>query len=435
MQGFAGPSRSFLRVSCFALISAPLLASACAPPPPARSSPPTAAVIPTLEARLAREGTSLPIMVRLGLAYRQVNRLEPAREVLERAVARAPNDPAATLFLGLTYEDLGRFADARKLYEQHLRTGKSRAVNNQLRARIALLKRKELAAAVRSTLEREAELAATPPPSNSVAVYPFLYTGDNPELRPLSRALAELLVTDLSQTRRLTVLERARVQLLLDEMKLAERGLVDTTTAVRSGRLLGAANIVQGRIEGGEDLLRLQAAVVDATGTREGIGTPISEQDAVRRLFDMEKRLAFAIFRSLNVSLSEEERARINQHRTSSLDALLAYGLGLEAEDAGNYEEAARHFARAAALDPGFADARERGERASEIAAATRITTTQLTLLGATEFAQPPTATPFAVQAIQELVPQGSARDPAAEMLGQDVVGNRAVIEIILRRP
>lgn len=433
MQDFVGSSRWSSHIVRSTLAAALLAAPACAPPPP-RSAPSAVAEIPALEARVAAEQANLPIMVRLGLAYRQANRLDPAREVLERAVSRAPGDPAATLYLGLTYEDLGRFADARRLYEQHLRVGRSRAIREQLRNRIALLQRKELTAAVRSTLQRETELAGTPPPSNSVAVYPFLYTGSDPELRPLSRALAELLVTDLSQSRRLTVLERARVQLLLDELELAERGLVDTTTAARGGRLLGAGRIVQGTIEGGEDLLRLQAAVVDATGTGEGIGTPISEQDPVQRLFDMEKRLAFAIFRSLNIELSEEERGRINQQRTSNLQALLAYGLGLEAEDAGNFEEAAQHFARAAALDPGFADAKQRAQRASELAAASRITTTQLTLLGATEFGQP-TGTPLAVHAIRDLVPQGSGRDPAAELLGQDAVGNRAVIEIILRRP
>lgn len=416
------------------VVAGSLLLSACATAT-SRSSPPSAADIPALEARHAREAANLPIMVRLGLAYRQANQFEQAREVLEKAAERYPNDPSAVLFLGLTYEDLGRYTDARKLYEQYTKTGRSRAVRAQLQSRIALLQRKELEAAVRSSLQREAELASTPPDQRNVAVYPFLYTGDNEELRPLSRALAELLVTDLSQTRRLTILERARVQMLLDEMKLAESGLVDESTASRSGRLLGAGRIVQGRIDGGEDLLKLQAAVVDVTGVSSGAAAPISEQDAVRRLFEMEKRLAFAIFRSLNVSLSQEERARVSRQATSNLQALLAYGLGLEAEDAGSFELAAQHFARAASLDPGFTEARVRGQRASELAAATRMTTAQLAQLGTVELGMPPVTTPLAMDAIRELVPQGPRRDPTAELLGQDVVGNRAIIEVILRRP
>ena len=72
--------------------------------------------------------------------------------------------------------------------------------------------------------------------ARTVAVFPFLYRGSDPALEPLGRALSELLVTDLGQVKRLRVLERARVQVLLDEMDLAERGLVDSTTAARSGR-------------------------------------------------------------------------------------------------------------------------------------------------------------------------------------------------------
>jgi TolB-like protein len=416
----------------FSFLAVPLLLSACATATP-KSSPPPAAEIPALEARHARERANLPIMVRLGLAYRQANQFEQARAVLERAAERYPNDPSAVLFLGLTYEDLGSYSDARKLYERYARTGRSRAVRAQVRSRIPLLERKELEAAVRSSLQREAELASTRPEQRNVAVYPFLYTGDNAELRPLSRALAELLVTDLSQTNRLTVLERARVQMLLDEIKLAESGLVDAATASRSGRLLGAGRIIQGRIEGGEDLLRLQAAVVDVTG--DGAAAPLAEQDAIRRLFEMQKRLVFGIFRSLNVSLSEAERARISRQPTSNLQALLAYGLGLEAEDGGSFELAAQHFARAASLDPGFTEARVRGERASELAAATRVTTMQLAQMGAVELGLPPVTTPFAMDAIRELVPQGPRRDPTAELLGQDAVGNRAIIEVILRRP
>src|SRR5690606_20054840 len=106
------------------------------------------------------------------------------------------------------------------------------------------------------------ELAATPPVPATVAIFPFLVQMRDSTFRPLGRAMAEMLVTDLSQTDRLRVLERLRVQALADEMSLVEEGLIDPATAARGGRMLGAARVVQGSIAGSEAALQLDAAVV-----------------------------------------------------------------------------------------------------------------------------------------------------------------------------
>lgn len=429
----ADPRISHAAGRLLALSCALGLLSACAPPAPRSSPLPMATEIPALEARYAQDANDLQLLIRLGLAYRQAGDLDQAQVVLQRAATQRPDDPAAALALGLVFEDLERYAEARVLYERYLEAGRTEAIRDQLLERLALLERKELDQAVRTSLAREAELADTPSDPRRIAVYPFLYAGADPALEPLGLALAELLVTDLAQTRQLTILERARVQLLLDEMQLAREGLVDPSTAPRSGRLLGAGHIVQGRIDGGEELLRLQAAVVDVTApSRAG---SVAEQDALAQLFEMQTRLALSILRSLGVTVSEEERARLSQHPTTNLQALVAYGLGLRADDDGDFALAVEHFARAVALDPGFAEARARQRRAARMVAASRVTTTDLVELGAAEFSPRRSALPESLISIRDLVPRGPGRDPTAELLGQDVIGNQAILEIILRRP
>src|SRR5690606_16555960 len=136
------------------------------------------------------------------------------------------------------------------------------------------------------------------------------------------RALAEMLVTDLSQTERLRVLERTRIQLLVDEMDLGDSGLVDSLTTARSGRLLGAERIVQGQINVNETLLRLQAAVVGSS-TGQLSGRPLVEEDALQQLFEMQKRLAFNLYESLGIQLTPAERERISQIPPQNLHALL----------------------------------------------------------------------------------------------------------------
>jgi tetratricopeptide (TPR) repeat protein len=177
--------------------------------------------IPDLEGHLARDATSVPTMIRLGVAYREANRLGDARGALERAVALEPNDPAAVFYLGLTYEDLELPGAARDLYTRYLQVGTRGDVRTLVRRRLPIVERQEFVLAARDALAREAELATVQPAPRTVAIFPFLYAGTDPQLRPLGRALAEMLATDLSQTDRLTVVERSQVQLLLDEIRLS----------------------------------------------------------------------------------------------------------------------------------------------------------------------------------------------------------------------
>jgi tetratricopeptide (TPR) repeat protein len=419
----------------FTLAAAGLLVAACAPAPSPSLTPSTGDVA-ALESRLARSESDRETMVRLGAAYRNAKRNDEALALLERARTQHPNDATTVLLLGLTYEDVGRYADAQKLYEQYIRVGRSRETQAELRRRLPLVERLALQASVRAALAREAELANTAPQPRTVAVFPFLYTGENETLRPLSRALAEMLVTDLSQTNRLTVLERLQMQMLLDEMKIAESGMVDPGTATRSGRLLGAERIVQGSISGSDEALQLQAAVVRVGNPESGAApanTPaLTERDALNRLFDLEKRLALRIYNAMGIQLTPAEWQLVSKRPTQNIQALLAYGLGLEAADVGRFAQAAQHFRQAVKLDPGFAVARERAERAEAAAAAERTTTQQLARQAVAEMV--PALPTLAIEAI---IPTVGRRDAASETLGTEGISttSRTVLEIIIRRP
>lgn len=413
---------------------------------PALATLPSPAEIPDLEAALLASPTSVPMLVRLGVAYREAGRLDGARNVLERAVTLDATDPAAVFYLGLTYEDNELPGAARQLYTEYIQLGNREDLKRTLQARLPALERQELLLAARDAIAREAELAGTPPRSGTVAVFPFAYEGADPQYRPLGRALAEMMVTDLSQTDRLTVLERTRVQLLIDEMDLGETGLVDTLTAARSGRLIGAERIVQGQVNVDDQTqLRLRAAIVGST-TGQLSGQPLEERDALRQLFEMQKRLALGVYSSLGIELSTAERERVTQIPTENLEALLAWGQCLEAEDAGEYAAAAGFCAQAAALDPAFAAARVRGERADDAAAYADVTIAELASLGAPEIATPGTpgapatsgttvvTTLPGLDAVQALLPPELPRAPVPEALGTDA-GRSTTIDLIIRRP
>lgn len=406
------------------------LAAACAPGlgVPGVPSPDE---VPGYEARLAVDPDNPAVLVPLGAAYREAGRVEDSQVLLERALAQQPNEPATILLLALTYEDLGHLAQAAELYHRYVDVSRASGVRSRVQGRARAVERLAWQAGARAALEREAELAAITPEPRTVAVFPFLYQGWDEELRPLGRAVAELVITDLSQVQRLRVLERTRVQMLLDEVRLTEEGLTDPATALRSGRLLGAERVVQGRIGGAEDAMELQAAVVSVVDAPDAPVRPVSEQDAARRLFDMQKRLVLGLIPSLGIELTPAERERIARRPTENLQALLRFGMGLEAEDRGAYLDASRYFTQAAALDAGFGLARARAETAARAAEAVTSNTTELTrqafeTVGTAEAG-------FA--AVEELIPVAGERNAASEALGQESIGSPGGLLRIIVRP
>ena len=404
--------------------------------PPSTPSP---GYIPVLEAQRAEDPTNVRTLTTLGMAYRRAGQLTEARSVLEEAVRLEPGDAGAIYYLGITTEDQGDFAEAERLYEAFLETSASGDLRSDIADRLVRVRRLALIADVRESVAQEQALTGRPPTEGTVAVFPFRYSGSNEMYRPLSRALAELLVVDLDQVDRITVLERFRVQALLDEIALADAGLVDPASGSRGGRLLGAEQIVQGEIGAiGENLATTGLVVATTTGV---VGDQVRTEDEAERFLDMEKELAIGLLESMGVVLTVAERERIDQNRVANLQALLAFGSGLEALDVGNFAQARAEFDRASSLDPGFGAARERAQEAGQQARASEVTIEQAATragreLGANPAVEEWLALRYGFSEIETLAPLGPERDPIPEVLGGETIGGMAgILRIVFPRP
>jgi len=398
--------------------------------------------IPALELAVAATPGDVDLRVRLGAAYRADGRLDDARRVLEAALQTDPDSEEAIFVLGAVYDEAGADSIAGAFYRRYLDGHPSGALREELTRRLDVLRRRALQRSVDEALAREAELADTPPEPRTVGVFPFTYQGTDERLRPLGRALAEMVTTDLAQSSRLRVLERLRVQLLLDEMALSTEQRTDPAYAVRSGRLLGAARVVQGVLDGNESELIMEAVVVPVGDSVPGGGT-LRTQDPAQRFYEMENRMVLDLFRSMNIELTPAEREAVSHKPTENLEALLAFGLGLEAQDAGRYEEAAERFGEAARIDPNFGLATTKAQEAGALAVAQVVdfgsfVQQGLTTLGAgveSETVEWLTRlTSFSD--IEGLLPGLLGRNPVSELLGREGIGESgSTIEIILRRP
>lgn len=66
--------------------------------------------------------------------------------------------------------------------------------------------------------------------------------------RNVGTGVAEMMVTALAETKKYTLIEREKLQAVLDEQKLGASGAVTAQTAAKIGRLLGANYIITGAI-------------------------------------------------------------------------------------------------------------------------------------------------------------------------------------------
>jgi len=326
----------------------------------ARTGALSPAALAALEAQRAQQPTDPDVNLRLAKAYSAANRFTDARAALATVLLQQPDNRVARAYLGFTYEGQEHFDSARTVYGELLAARPTGEVSRLLNGRLALLARKELHANARTSLARETELSRTPPDPNTVAVFPFRYTGQDSSLRPLERGLAALVVSDLSHVRSMRLVERERLQALLDEMKLTTVGRTDPTTGARSGHLVGAGQVVQGQFQDLPGGVRIDAAMVRATDAQ--VAATGTGRDQLNLLFDVEKSVLFQLLTKMNVPLTPAESIAISERPTRDLQAFLLYSRGLEAQDRGDFQAASASFRAASQRDPTFQAAAQQAQ-------------------------------------------------------------------------
>lgn len=360
-----------------ALLAGATVLGACAGGPAAVPAP-TPENLAALEAAQAQQPRDAGIMTRLGIAYYDAKRYDRARDVLQSALVVNRDNYAATVYLGLAREELGQMDSARVAYGAAAKLAKTERQRAEIGNRLILLARREIRVAAQHAIQQESTLSRQAPTPNTIAVFPFRYTGSNAEVAPLSRGLTHLMITDLAKLSRFTLLERERVQALVDELQLAESNRADPATGARSGRLLRAAQVVQGSVgemPGGTDL-RLDAAIVDANNA--AVVASGSANDRLQQLFALQKAVLFRLVDQLGITLTPAERRALSERPTADLQAFLAFSRGLEAEDRGDYETANANFSAALARDPNFRAARDRQNAVTRTQQALVITAPEL---------------------------------------------------------
>lgn len=196
----------------------------------------------------ARVRTQVAEQLRVALEAFRDGKDDVARVQLEQVRETAPGEPIVDYYLGLIALRQGDNAMALQHLQQYARQDPDGAVTRDIGKTLTLLSSNQLQLEVASAVQREQQVASAPPEPNSIAVNAFVNQGDE-AYRAMSKGLAAMIIADLSKVPGLKVLEREKVQLLVNEMKLGDSGLADPASAVRSGRLMRAEKVIVGNFE------------------------------------------------------------------------------------------------------------------------------------------------------------------------------------------
>ena len=298
----------------------------------------------------------------LGVAYYHQNDYHQALKKLLSARRLKLNDGLTAFYLGQTYEALEQYEDALAEYARCSQMGRFRSISPILKERIRDLLMKKIAVEIKTAVTDEKLLDLTLIPENSMAVLYFKNINDWKQLDPLEKGLAQMLMTDLSKIRSLQLVERLKLQQLMQEIKLSHSDLFAPESVPRFGKLLGARKIVKGGfLSTDEGEIQIITAVVEAE-TGNILNKEIQIKGGIHEFFELEKKLVFEIARTLGIELSFSEIESIKKYQTQDLLAFLAYAKGLDFEDQARFREAEAAYQEALGLDPQFEAARERAE-------------------------------------------------------------------------
>lgn len=214
----------------------------------------------------------------------------------------------------------------------------------------------DMRAWARDALTQETGLEAESA-GNTLAVLYFHNKSGDAGLNPLQKGLAFMLMTDLSQVDGIVLVERVKLQALVEEMDLGVSGLVAPDSAPKVGRLLGARFLIGGDLLGSEAELGIASDVLEVPGQRLA-GSPSSEGD-LPRIFEMEKELLFAIIDILRIELSEQKKLELEKPFTTKIDALYNLMYAIDSADRGDYLKAEAYYKEALKKDPGLNAAEE----------------------------------------------------------------------------
>lgn len=169
---------------------------------------------------------------------------------------------------------------------------------------------------------------------------------------PMEQGFADLMINRLNNSTNLKVVERERIEWILNEIKLQNQ--YDMEGAVRVGKQLGVQTVLLGSFIIVGDQIWLGARLVKVE-TSEILLTDEIKGD-LDNFFDLVDKLGQKIADKINVTLKEQTTQETSE--APSLDAIMSYSVGLSYLEKEDYKNAYDKFEEALKYSPNYEKAK-----------------------------------------------------------------------------
>lgn len=285
---------------------------------------------------------------RLGFAYLKSGRLDQAIDEFTTVLKTEPGEPYSIFYLGLAHLNKGQYGETIKVWQTY-RNMKAPIVEKEIKRLLTLVVIADSQHLAKTAIREEEKLKTVKLDAGTVAVCYYKDLSPDKSMRAFQKGLAAMVLTDMAKIKSLKVVERLRLQALLEEMNLGKMGIVDDDTAPKVGRLVGAENLIVGNLTWGIN------AATSVASTHEAAvkGTAMCSEKR-EDFFKLPCCVVREAANILGVSLSPGEMNDICIPHTQNYNAFIYFGDGLDAFDAGKWEEAKNLFEKALMEDPQF---------------------------------------------------------------------------------
>ena len=196
----------------------------------------------------------------------------------------------------------------------------------------------------------------------NILVHPFENTGDK-EYSWISAGMTDTVITDLTSIRDISVVTNQDRKKVLEELRLAQSGLVEEDKMIKIGKLTGAQVIFTGSYLVSGNRIRVNARLVNVETGKVENSTKID--GTLNGIFELQDKVVFTLMSETEkitiadikpVKLTEQDRKKIEEKPKPKLTAYEWYAKGLEVQDT-NPKEALANFKKAIDIDPSYNDA------------------------------------------------------------------------------
>jgi serine/threonine protein kinase/Tfp pilus assembly protein PilF len=203
--------------------------------------------------------------------------------------------------------------------------------------------------------KRDVVLFAADKPS--LAVMHFENNTGDPNLSHWRKALSDLLIADLSQSRFLQVLSGERLYDILDEMDLVQAPSYSSDALKNVAERGGVRYVIVGKMTRAGNTIRLNTTLQEAA-TGHVLGSAQVEGESEESLFALVDELTTRIkedFRLSAEKIAADVDAKVEEITTTSAEAHRYYNEGMTYHNRGDYTKSIPLMELAVAIDPDFA--------------------------------------------------------------------------------